>query len=53
MIQLVRTGQSPQQLAKEFEPSAQAIRNWVKQADLDQGLRDAGLTTPSEMSCCD
>jgi transposase len=45
MIELVRAGRSPQQLAKEFEPSAQAIRNWVKQADLDQGLRDDGLTT--------
>lgn len=45
MVELVRAGRSPQQLAKEFEPSAQAIRNWVKQADLDQGLRDDGLTT--------
>ena len=45
MIELVRAGRSPQQLAKEFEPSAQAIRNWVKQADLDHGLRDDGLTT--------
>jgi transposase len=45
MIELVRTGRTPQQLAKEFEPSAQAIRNWVKQADLDQGLGDDGLTT--------
>jgi transposase len=45
MIELVRAGRTPQQLAKEFEPSAQAIRNWVKQADLDQGLRDDGLTT--------
>lgn len=45
MVELVRAGRSPQQLAKEFEPSAQAIRNWVKQADLDQGLRDNGLTT--------
>ena len=45
MIELVRAGRTAQQLAKEFEPSAQAIRNWVKQADLDQGLRDDGLTT--------
>ena len=45
MIELVRAGRSPQQLAKEFEPSAQAIPNWVKQADLDQRLPDDGLTT--------
>jgi len=45
MVELVRAGRSPQQLAKEFESSAQAIRKWVKQADLDQGLRDDGLTS--------
>jgi len=28
MVELVRSGRSPEQLAKEFEPSAQAIRNW-------------------------
>ena len=32
-------------LAKEFEPSAQAIRNWVAQADRDEGRREDGLTT--------
>ena len=45
MVELVRAGRSPQQLAKQFEPSAQAIRNWVKQADLDAGRRDDGLTS--------
>jgi transposase len=45
MIQLVRAGRTPLKLAKEFQPSAQTIRNWVKQAHLDQGLRDDGLTT--------
>jgi transposase-like protein len=33
MIELVRARRTPEQLAKEFEPSAQAIRNWVAQAD--------------------
>jgi transposase len=28
-----------------FEPSAQAIRNWVKQAELDEGTRTDGLKT--------
>jgi len=45
MVELVRAGRSPDELAKEFEPSAQAIRNWVKQADVDEGMRSDGLTT--------
>jgi transposase len=45
MVDLVRAGRNPEELAEEFEPSAQAIRNWVKQADLDQGVRSDGLTT--------
>ena len=44
MIELVRAGRSPEDLAKEFEPSAQAIRNWVAQADRDEGRRSGGLT---------
>ncbi|WP_459943301.1 transposase, partial [Deferrisoma palaeochoriense] len=30
---------------REFEPSANTIRNWVRQADLDEGRRSDGLTT--------
>ena len=45
MIELVRAGRTPEELAKEFEPSAQAIRNWVGQADRDEGRREDGLTT--------
>ena len=45
MVELVRTGRTPGELAREFECSAQAIRNWVRQADRDQGLREDGLTT--------
>jgi transposase len=45
MIELVRRGRTPEELAREFEPSAQAIRNWVKQAALDAGQRTDGLTT--------
>ena len=44
MIELFRAGRSPEELAKEFEPSAQAIRNWVAQADRDEGRRSDGLT---------
>jgi transposase len=45
MVDLVRSGRAPEELAREFEPSAQAIRNWVRQSDLDEGLREDGLTT--------
>jgi len=45
MVELVRTGRTPEDLAKQFEPSAQAIRNWAQQADRDQGVRADGLTT--------
>ena len=37
MIDLVRHGRRPEELSREFEPSAQAIRNWVAGADREQG----------------
>ena len=43
MVELVRAGRSPEELAKEFEPSAQTIRNWLKQAGVDGGTRSDGL----------
>lgn len=45
MIELVRSGRSPESLAKEFEPTAQTIRNWVAQAGRDAGTREDGSTT--------
>jgi len=45
IVELVRAGRTPAELAREFEPSASTIRNWVRQADLDDGLRQDGLTT--------
>jgi transposase len=45
MIELARSGRTPEELAREFEPSAQTIRNWVAQADLDEGRSTDGLTT--------
>lgn len=45
MVELVRNGRTPEELSKEFEPSAQTIRNWVAQADRDEGRRDDGLTS--------
>ncbi len=45
MIELVGAGRSPEELAKEFEPSAQTIRNWVKRAEADGGKRHDALTS--------
>ena len=45
MVELVRAGRTPESLGKEFEPSGQTIRNWVRQADRDDGRRADGLTT--------
>ena len=45
MVALVRAGRTPEDLAHEFEPTAQSISNWVAQADRDTGRRTDGLTT--------
>ena len=45
MIALVRAGRTPEDLAREFGPTAQSISNWVVQADRDVGRRTDGLTS--------
>jgi transposase len=45
MVELVRSGRTPEALSREFEPTAQSIRQWARQADLDEGHRYDGLTT--------
>jgi transposase len=45
ILELVRAGRSPDELAQEFEPTAQTIRNWIKQAELDHGHRQDGLSS--------
>lgn len=47
MVELVRSGRNPEDLAKEFEPTATSIRKWVAQAERDEGTShsDGGLTT--------
>jgi transposase len=45
LVEMVRAGRQPEELAEKFEPTAQSIRNWVAQADRDDGRRQDGLTT--------
>lgn len=45
MVDLVRAGRSPQELAREFEPTAESINSWVRKADLGDGIRADGLTS--------
>src|SRR5438552_8323205 len=45
LLDLVRAGRTPESLSREFHVSAQSIRNWDRQADLDAGRRSDGLTT--------
>ena len=45
IVELSRSGRSFSQLAREFEPSLETIRNWVRQADLDEGVRKDGFTS--------
>ena len=45
MIDLARSGRNPESLSREFEPTAQTIHNWVRQADLDEGRREDGATS--------
>ena len=44
MVELVRSGRTPEELSREFEPSADSIRSWVRQSDLNEGRREDGLT---------
>ena len=38
-------GRTPEELAGEFEPTAQSISTWVKQAERDAGRRADGPTS--------
>ena len=45
IVELARAGRAVASLAKEFGVTDNSIRNWLRQADLDQGRRTDGLTT--------
>ena len=46
IVELCRRGdRSVGQVARDFDLTETAVREWVKQADLDAGTRSDGLTT--------
>jgi transposase len=45
IIDLVRSGRSVNSVAAEFQVARQSIMNWMKQEDLDSGVRIDGLTS--------
>lgn len=44
-MDLVRAGRSPAELAEQFEPSEQTIRDWVAQAEANEGKRKDMLSS--------
>ncbi len=45
VVEPSRAGRSSGELSREFGMSAQTVRNWVRQAGLDEGRRQDGLTS--------
>lgn len=45
ILELARAGRTAEELSKEFEPSSQCIRNWIKQEERDRGQRQDGLNS--------
>ena len=45
MVELVQSGRTPNELAREYEASAGSIRNWVAQSERDAGQRNDGMST--------
>ena len=45
MVELVKSGRTPSDLAREYEPSAGSIRNWAAQSERDAGQRNDGMST--------
>ena len=46
VVELIRsTGKTVGQVARELDLTETAVRQWVRQADLDAGRRTDGLTT--------
>ncbi len=48
VLELVRSGRNVLSVAQEFDISRGAIKNWLKQDDVDSGRRDDGSLTTDE-----
>lgn len=45
MVDLVHAGRTPEELSREFEPSAASIAGWVRRADVEDGTRSDVMTS--------
>ncbi len=45
MVGMARSGRTTEEPSREFEPTAESIANWVKQAEHDAGKRMDGATS--------
>src|SRR5215510_10626617 len=45
IVELARAGRAIPEIAAQFEPTEQTIRNWIAQADRDAGKRTDGVTS--------
>ncbi len=45
MVDLVRAGRMPEELAKEYGPTGQSIRNWVREASREENTSADELST--------
>lgn len=53
MVEPVRAGRDPADLAREFEPSSQAIGNWAAQADRQEDRRKAKPAADTGLSAAE
>ena len=45
LVELVREGRKPEELSRQFEPTAQSIRNWVSQSERNASRGNGSLTS--------
>jgi transposase-like protein len=50
MVDLVRSGRTPEELSREFEPTAQAIWNWVRRPIATKAADRTARPAPSARS---
>jgi transposase-like protein len=45
IVELARAGRTPASLSREFGIAPKSVRNWRRQADIDEGRNGEGLTS--------